>query len=175
MNSDTGAELRRVRDNLRSDGAGYILFGVWGVLKILITVTMNKPFLEKIMEEMEFEADDDLERMVANIVMFIFFAIIALITLLVHLYIGLGAVRYSKGTKKKKGFLVAAVILIILTIHGITGYFDPGDYRDDDYDSLFASVLVDLTAIFLLVDMLYSVYRIKRMEKLSVGEGQVQA
>ncbi len=172
MNSDTGAELRRVRNNLRCDGAGYILFGVWGVLKILITVTMDKSFLQKVMEQVEFDAGDEYNRMIANIVMFIFFTIIALITLLVHLYVGLGALRYSKGIKKK-GFLVAAVLLMIITVDGIINYFEPGEYKEDDYDSIFASVLVDLTAIFLLFDMLYSAYRINRMDRMPGGEGQV--
>lgn len=160
------AQLRKYRDHLKSDGAGYILFGVWGALKIFITVTMDSSFIEGIINNLDDSAEEE-NPLLVKIILMIFMAILAVITLSVHYSIGVNAIKYSSGRKRSRRFLVAVFFLIIITFMGIRSYFrepDP-DYEADGMDSIFASILVDLTSAYLLMDMLYSIFRMKRLEK----------
>ena len=84
------------------------------------------------------------------------------------LYIGIKAIRYGRGTKRKKGFLVIVTIIGILNIVGIPGYFT--ELNSSDWDSAIASALVDLTFASMSFDMVYSAIRLGMLNKKRLKE-----
>lgn len=161
LNSDTEISLRRYRDNLAGSGTGYILFGIWTVIKIFMTATMNRSFIASILADINIDTSDEFSRRIMFIVVYSVLFLIALIALLVHLYIGTSALRYSSGKKKSKLFLACCIVLILLGISTIPSYFTVSEGASAAYeDKGIVPTIVDLTVIYLLFDIVYSVHKI---------------
>ena len=169
MNSDIETQLRRCRTNLRDSGRGYILFGLWTAIKVFMTATMNKKYLNDVLDAVDTEhMDADAVKLIPVMTVLVFL-IIALVAVIVHLYIGLSAIRYSSGKKKTKFFLIFAAIIILMNLVTIPSYFlNYEDLIARYNDSAAASTLVDLTVSFLLADIIYSVYRMDKLKKMRV-------
>ena len=161
MDSDNDALIRRYLNNIRISGVYYILFGVWTALKILILSTMNRKYAAEIFAGI----DPDIEEWIVKLVYAVLFLIMFFIVMMVHLYVGLNALKFSKGKTKKKGFLIVSVFIIGIHILAIISSLDE---IKDISDTVIASILLDLTAVYLLSDMIYSAVKVKSIRK---GQG----
>ena len=161
LNSDTEINLRRYRDHLAGSGTGYILFGIWTVIKIFMTVTMNRSFIADILVDVDIDTSDESIRTLVSVVIYVLLILIALIALLVHLYIGTCAIHYSSGKKKSKLFLGFCILLMLMNISTIPKYFTVSEQASSAYeDKGIVPTIVDLTVIYLLFDIIYSVHKI---------------
>ncbi len=163
MNTDREIQLRRYSDNLRSAGMAYVIFGIWSVIKILASVTMDSRIISEITAPFEGQdLPDEVVWLVYGIIFLIMFAVI----LYVHLRIGVAAIRYSKG-RKKKGFLFLAFIIFIVTILSIEGDLTSVEngFAGRVDETTIASFVVDVTVLFLYIDMFVSIYMIDRYSK----------
>ncbi len=166
MNSDNKTQLRRYTINLACSGGGYIMMGMWSVVKVLLTITMNKPFFDDIMSGVDTTTMDADEEKLFHIFLIFFFIIISAIAFIVHFYIGNSAIKYSRGQKKTKFFLFAGGAMMVLTLSGIPQYFTRYDELIKKYnDSVVASTMVDLTTCFILADIINSALKIDKLRK----------
>ena len=95
--------LRKYEDNLNVCGIGVIMFGAWGVLKIVMQVFANASSeIINIFNEIKDHTDRFTNLcFIVVILMMILILIIAPVFLL-HMYIGLNASRAAKGLSYKK-------------------------------------------------------------------------
>ncbi len=162
MNSESQIQLRRYTNNLRLDGWGYIFVGIWNVLKLVIVFSMNSHEFDRFVDALDLVNAD--EKMVIP-VLSATLALISLVILVVHVTVGGAAIRYSKGERKRKGFMYMGIVILLITILGI-----PSDVMPDGTFKItstgIASVLVDLTACFILFDMILSTLQVDRFRRL---------
>ncbi len=163
MNTDREIQLRRYSDNLRNAGMAYVIFGIWSVIKILASVTMDSRIISEITEPLQGQnLPDEVVWIVYGIIFLVMFAVI----LYVHLRIGVAAIRYSKG-RRKKGFLFLAFLIFIVTILSIESDFTSVEngFAGRIDETTIAAFVVDVTVLFLYIDMFVSIYMIDRYSK----------
>ena len=104
INSESRVELRRFCKNLEIAGNGYILFGVWSVVKIFMMLTMNSRIMKDLIDSAG--VVDRVSEHTMTLILIAIFAVISMVILILHLFIGRSAIKYSRGRKKRKGLYV---------------------------------------------------------------------
>ena len=97
--------LRKYEDNLNVCGIGVIMFGAWGVLKIVMQVFANASSeIINIFNEIKDHTDrfTNLYFIVVILMMILILTLIIAPVFLLHMYIGLNASRAAKGLSYKK-------------------------------------------------------------------------
>jgi len=158
LSTDEKIRLRKYEDDLNAGGMGVIVLCLWSVLKILVQI-----FLET-KESVDLSDTEPWMRVVVYIVVMLFLALILSGIFLVHLYIGLNAMRAAKSKEYKKGYFIAAVILLILAIISLYSY--KSRLQDTEHlDTTIASIIVDLTSIYVFALVVCSTLKIRRIKK----------
>ena len=168
LNSDDRIQGRRYKNNMIYSGMGFIVFGAWTAVRSFMTLTMNPEVYAYLTESLDRESfSEPMMKLVIGLI----FALFIIALLLVHVYIGRSAIKYAKGKKKSKVFLVFTAIVAIYMISSLPDYFDPTiAERPDTGDTGPAAFFVDMTMLFMLVDMLYSAFRLWRLKAKKTGE-----
>ena len=160
-NNASDIMLRRYKKELSTSGGGYILFGLWSVIKIIMSVFIGELTVGKIVDQQELDPE---LRVIFTSIYLAMMGIAAVAVLLVHLYVGLGAIRASAGSKKR-GYLRVTVILLVANIISLMsygGYFsDLSNFSIDD--TTIASFMVDVTVVIMLIGILRSEKMIKKL------------
>ncbi len=160
------ATLRRYEDDLNVSGIGVIILGAWSVLKVFMQLILE------IKEDISFKEIEDGQRAIAIGVFVAMIAVIILIFFLIfkiHLYIGLNAARAARGEPYKKGYYKGAVILLVLSVFGLSAYVN--DLKDiENIDTTIASFIVDLTTIYILWTIVSSTRKIRAFKELQRQE-----
>ena len=159
MNSEK-ALLRRHEDNLNVCGMGVIILGAWDVLKVIMQAFMEA----KDIFQFDLEVTDD-EKAVTLLVVIAIVAILILLSALIflfHIYIGRNAMKNAKRQPYKKGYFVWAVILLVLSVLGMLTYVDEIK-ETENLETTIASIIVDLTTIYILVNLVISTQKIKQI------------
>ena len=137
---------------------------LWDIIKVLIEI-ISEGGAKGIVGDIG--VDEDIMAVLFYIFLIFFFAIITLF----HTYIGLSATRFGTGKSRKKGFLVWAGIYAILTALQFPLLINDliTELGSDDpvttADTVFASILVELTLFFILFEMIFYAIRLTRIEK----------
>ncbi len=151
--------IRRYKSNIMSSGRYYILFGIWSILRNYILLTMNKDLVDQLVPDPDsFGEAAWIFKLVYAGTLIIMFSI----EMAFHLFIGIRAIRYCTGKTQKTGFLVLAVIMILVVVLEEIVSFS---YVDKIQDTLIADLLLNTAVIFLLSDMVYSAIRMKKLMK----------
>lgn len=163
MNSKDEIRLRKYRSNLYVAGKSYILFGVWSIAKIFLTYTMQKGMFDDYIESMYDIGIDDSIVMIVGVLCII---IVALFAMSLHLWTGLGAIRYANEKKRGLAFLFPGALIFVLTIVCTPLYFvDQNGLPNMPGLEDFASMFVDYTVLFIFVDIVFSIIKINRCYK----------
>jgi magnesium-transporting ATPase (P-type) len=160
-NSVTDVSLRRYKKELSTAGGGYILFGLWSVLKVIMSVLIGDLSLGKLVDMQQL--DQEVVPFFA-IFYFVIVGVMAIAVLLLHFYVGLGAIRASSGSRKR-GYLKVAFVLAIANMISMLAYvWNIGNLSIFNIsDTTIASFLVDLTITIILIDILRSANKIKNL------------
>ncbi len=159
------AKLRRYEDNLNVCGYGVIILGAWDIMKVIMQLLME------LKDTFNFEMSKDDQAVAALVIAVIVagFLLVFFLIFEVHLFIGLNASRAAKGLPHKKGYLAAAIILLMLTIAGMASYID--EIKDvENIDTTIASIIVDLTTIYILATVVSSTSKIKKLKAAQIQE-----
>lgn len=158
-------KIKQYESNMVISGMGVIVFGLWSIIKLLISVIYgSQESRNEILGLMEGE-----DALYVNIIMALIIVILSIIIILIHGYIGIKSIRYGRGTKRNIFFLFIAFVLAVLTITGIPNYFKSADTGAYDFskleDTVVASILVDLAFCYILFDIVYSAIRLAYFNK----------
>ena len=168
MHTDRKRELRRERSTLRSLALGIIAFGLWSVLKTVITLMMVP--LETILDsETITRITDSGLRFAVYVVMVLIALAIMSVDLIPRMYVARKARREGLGQNQGRAWIIWAVILlvfwIVLVIGEIAGL--PGRINKPDGGTLdsIVSLAVDLTATVILGELCFTAFRVKKLAK----------
>ena len=160
--------LRRYKTELATAGIGYIFLGLWSVVKVVMSTFFGEMSFDREFSDMEISPEDYLP------VAIIYFFVIAFVTgflFLLHIYIGRGAIRASKGGKKK-GYLVITVVVMIFVIVGcILDITNLVTGQPSDVERLVATTIVDITVLSILWGILHSNHMIKKLTRQQKAKG----
>lgn len=152
------ARLRKIEDDLNVGGAGIIILGVWGVVRVLIEVFLGTR------DSLDLESENPGTRVIVTLIVIATVTVIAVIVMKIHLYVGLNAMKAAKGREHKKGYYTVAVIMLIISVLGLASYWE--DIRKIEHiDTTIASILVDLTSIYVYVVIIKSTLRINKLKE----------
>jgi hypothetical protein len=158
MDEESRVKARKYNKNIEISGAAMIMFGVWEVVKIALSFLVETEDVRRIVNRADLDMQTYL--FIAILASFIVFVIV----MIFHLSIGLGALRYAKGNSKRKGFLFLSVLVVLGTVFSMPSYVNNLD-NERDIDTTIASIMVDVTMIFIQIDMMTSVIRLERLKK----------
>ena len=165
INSDENVLKRRLKNNLIYSGVSYMVFGAWSVIRILMSVTMTSGMYEYFTEDIDIVG---ISEKTVKIGIAVILAVMFMIMALFHLYIGTGAVRYAKGRKMRLLYPVVVVFAIIITATSLPDYFGNVEINGPDTgETTIAAFFVDLTVLFILIDIMYSIIRLKMLKSSS--------
>ncbi|SFD09000.1 hypothetical protein [Butyrivibrio sp. YAB3001] len=156
MDKELEISLRKYNKNIELGGQAMIIFGVWSIIKVILPLLVGQQTIAELLAIDTVEVEDYLT-------LIIFFAFMGLI-LLFHFRMGSSAIKYAKGTKNKKGFLVRAYIILIMNIVFFPFYFI-GFKEGNISNTIIASMLVDITVIVSLFDLIISTYKVGKIRK----------
>ncbi len=153
------AILRRYEDDLNVCGVGVIILGAWDIMKVIMQLLTESKELFNI------EVDEGAEVVETIIIIGIIVVLLLLCFLIfkLHLYIGLNASRAAKGQPYKKGYYIAAIILLVLSVASMAAYIDE-ILNTENMDTTIASVIVDLTTIYILATVVNSTSKIRKLK-----------
>ena len=156
-------ELRRRRIALMTLGSGVLAFGVWSILKSYLYLWVNPVVF------------DDVEAQYQSAVIIIFYVLYTfcmLIDLLLRAYVGMGA--RSMGMGKKKGLMYLIVLTLMLSVSVLSCLFMVLGRREARMENqskldFYVSAFVELCNLGVLAELLYTVLRVRKLEKLREG------
>ena len=156
------ALLRKYEDDLHVSGTGVIVMGAWSVVRVIIELIVNpKEYFEPV-------DDDPVVRVITVIVMIAFIALLIAIVLKIHLYIGLNAIKDARGEEHKKRYCTGTVIYTVFSVAALALYKDDLVNNLEHIDTTIAEILVDLTTIYILIVVVLSSSKIRKLrEELS--------
>ena len=156
-------ELRRLRISLMTLGSGVFAFGVWSILKSYLYLWVNPVVFDDIAEQ---------EQYAVMIIFYVLFTFFMLIDLLLRAYVGMGA--RSMGMGKKKGLMYMIVLSLMLAVSVLSCLFmvlGRGNARMENQSEMdyFVSAFVEFCNMAVLAELLYTVVRIRKLEKRAEG------
>ncbi len=157
---DVKVSLRRYEDNLYVSGLGITVMGLWTALKTIMEIFLVKH------DDYNIDSQSTTDRVIFTVLAVILVSVFIFIVLKVHFYIGVNAIRAAKGKHYKKGYYTATVVMLILLAFSMGAYTKLFDDLEN-IDTTLASLLVDVTTIYIFITVLISTNKLK---KLKTGE-----
>lgn len=150
-------KIRHLQHNMYIDGMGVILLGLWSALKVFAIMAEE---IRSIENSYALPGQIFLTiKIIASVMIFIFILLIWLY----HYYVGSGAIKAGKGRTMPKIYYFWTVVFLLINIFGLPSYFF-ADHTTKISDTGFAAMLVDFTIIFIVIDLLSSARRLKKLK-----------
>lgn len=158
------AQKRRLENNLVTLGTGIIAFGLWAFIKLLLTVMfVGSAYFEDTAEERR------LAVMIATWV-------VAILTLLMYVWLGLSARAEGKGKKKSPFYLIVVGLISLYSIVGIllaTLYLFTEFINIEDPLTIIVTIIIDVTRMIFLIELIYSSVSLRKIRKNERKEAAV--
>ena len=164
--------IRRSQNTLIVVGTGTILFSVWTVVKTLGTLILLKDEAVAVVRK----TADENGIIISDQHLFYIVLAVTLIALLLFLavrtYIGLAAISEGRGIRRRMGYLILAVIMIIFNITAVIINFVSVKSQDSidslavfSNDTSLSAHIIEITSIIMLVELVFSAIRIRIVRK----------
>ena len=150
--------LRKNRNTLVIVGEGVIAFGLWNVIKILLSIAL----VEETRQSLLYDSTTGEALPLALIVIGVI--IILGLMLALRLFVGLSAVSEGRG-RRRYGYLVFVALMVLLDSAALAATFF---YASDPFDSVMDAVItvvVELTSIVMLAELFASGIRVKSLSR----------
>ena len=164
-------QIRKTQSNLISAGIGVMVFAMWSFLRSLIYIINGDPGINEAMQEV---SKEHIDYPGMRIVLVAGLLIAAAADMLFRFYIGRSAISEGKGNRKSSKYIVLSCILVFLYIFGIMGHIAGMAGKLDDYNlqnmDTILSLAIDLTSLYILILLIYSASRLRKLLKLQQAE-----
>ena len=154
------AKLRRYEHTLEIVGKGVVALGGWLVFKFFIFIFFEKEALYGMLEAEGLEVNKYVEILI--IVSTVFVMVVAF---LIQLFVGLSAISEGKKKKNRFAYIVVAVLLVGIYIFDIVIQIEKYWGENPDILNNTTSVIIDVTQLYILIDMIISAIKIKIIRK----------
>ena len=158
-------ELRKAEAALISNGFGVVIFGAWSGIKSVMGLFLD-------LNGDGVPAADITGTAGERAVVIVLVLIQLLIPLLLHCYVGFSAVSEGKGQPKRRFYLVVAWVMIFFNLSLYFVFFGLDALLQESITlspNYVVSLLVDLTALGILIGMVASEKKVRKLRKS--GEG----
>lgn len=156
-----GAKTRRLENNLVTLGTGVIAFGLWAFIKLILTVILlGSAYYEDTGEE------DQLAVVISTWV-------IAILTVLMYVWLGMSAQAEGKGKHVKPVYLFFAGMICVygLAMILLEAFYLITDFIDiDDPLILVITIFIDVTRMIFLIQLIYSSVALRKIRKQAKQE-----
>ena len=158
--------MRRSQNTLIVVGTGIILFSIWTVVKTLSLVFMLKDesiaIARKAADKIGISiSDQHLYYIVLAVMLIIMFLFLA-----VRTYIGRAAISEGRGVRRRKGYLILAVILIIINTVAVTANYllpESQEYLGElSTNNSMPALLIEVTSMIMMVELVFAAVRLRR-------------
>lgn len=154
--------LRKYRNNLVVTGTGAILFGLWTVVKLNMSILLFPDILGALPTAAR---EVGMPESALWITMAVILVIAISIILGARLFIGINAIAEGKGKKRGYTYLILAAILLFSNLKSMPDLFVAQLKEDVGLIDAIITILVELTSLYNLSDLLYYGVRIKLLNR----------
>lgn len=161
-------KLRKYRDNLYLGGIGIIIFGIWSVLKAVLSCTLdtraNEGLFRELGQQILESPDPWLTEKQLFLLCYITIGVVVLLDLLLRLYLGSAAMKAGKGGEISYRFiLVSAILTVIFAISAFTTLKNIMDFSNPilDLPDKLSIIVADGISFFVSLDMVISACLVK--------------
>ena len=156
-NDKESVNYRRNLNTLVVLGTGVIVFGFWGIIKILAQLMLGIRIVEP--EDLE-----DLGPIGIIIVMLIIVSIYA-VDVILRLCVGIMARREAEGKKCGKGYLVACGWLIFGSVLSVVLVFLSIAQAEDDFFDNLTAIFMEISSLVITVEVFAASISVRRYRK----------
>ena len=148
-NDKLDIRYRKIGNGLVVSGMGIVFLGLWAVIRVFAQMALGQlNLMEFLMSGTDGSAD-------TKALMITVFAMILILLIISHYYVGKCAIQVGIGKKNHYLYLLIVVFLLYLNLAGFKEYFDP-DFHPTQYDITIASFLVDVASSATFLNMIIS-------------------
>lgn len=165
-------ELRRYQNLLVCVGSGIILFGLWTLVKGVMTIILYKEELQEFLLSLG-TREEELALMIELVSYFLI--ILCCLDLALRLAVGLSARREGRARDQKRhwAFLVFGAVLLTLTLTSLT--MDLKDFNEN-FNSIFDGIItvaIDATSVVMTIELFVAGAKVKYLKK-KIREAKVE-
>lgn len=153
-------ELRRRQSILSVAANGVMFLGMWSFLKLNLYFLLGR---DSILAGIEL--DESIDEGTVLLISYIVAMIFSSIELFLRIFIGRRALAESRDLKKRTGYIGIAIFLIIVYIAVIIFSFYSLELNNDIFLDQLASTLVDITSLFMMLELVTSAAAIRKIQK----------
>ena len=161
--------IRRSQNILIVVGTGTILFSIWTAVKILGTLFLLRDetvaAVRKLVDEKGFVVSDTI---IFNVLL-AGTIVCMLLFVGIRAYIGLSAVSEGRGRRRRKGYLILAVIMIIVDLlaafSSTIGLMPKESYGAFTVNTSMSSYVIELTSTVMLIEMVVFAVRLRKARR----------
>ncbi len=154
------AELRKKESVLFYSGMALIVFTIWSVTKTIIAGVVNPAELKGLFTDIVGYQ----ERRIYFLIAMVIYAVVVAVEIVFHFYIGISSIKDSRGESKSIVYIIVAFIFLLLNIVVIvyTYFIDRIEHFGMNE---FASLIIDATSLYILVEIVISGFQIRSIRK----------
>jgi len=168
MESGMERKLRHLENNLVVAGTGLLAFSVWSIIRTLLFLLTYRQELTNYIEQLVEEEGTEVPPALVIIVVIILFALVVL----PYIIIGRSARTEGMGKKRKKFYIVLAIIMLIpqilIVITSISSVFGA---EEGSLLEAIITAMIDVTTFCVLLETVITAIRVKKYRKLLNAEG----
>ena len=153
-------EIRRYENNLAITGLGTIAFGIWSIIKTLLSFYLDE---SEIMALIDTTADEVIVVKVTIVLIFVALAI----DLALRLYTGLRAVAEGRGRKSGKAYIVISGILALVALLNVIFYCNLPEFIEDDMDIVdrIVAFIFEASIFITQLELMVSAIKLKKLQR----------
>ncbi len=144
--------IRKYRSILRVSGLAVIVFGIWSIIKGVLSTLIDTSYLM---------ID---EKLLVPVIVIV--AVVVCVDLAFRLIVGIGAISEGRGEKRSAAYLVLVGIMILFSM--VSLFFTIATSAEKNIIELIVELLVEGTSMFSLIEVM--VFSIKLRKKLGEKE-----
>ena len=156
-NDKESVKYRRNQNTLVVLGTGVIIFGLWGIIKIIAQALLG----------MEIADPEDVNALgpVGTVIMTLFIASIFTLDVILRLYVGIRAHREAEGKKYGVGHLVVCGWLIFGSVLSIAVVFWGMTQAEGDFFDNLTAIFLELSSLVITVEVFAASIGVRRYRK----------
>ena len=163
LNTPEAIRFRRNSSTLVILGTGVIVFGFWGIIKLIAMFAFDM----QVFHPEDLEQFDEFGRLILNVVVFVVMAI----DVILRLIVGLKAIREGRGKKTGIGYLIVTIWLISGSAYSIYALMlDLMNMKGAFFDN-YVSVFMELSSLVISLEVFIAAISVRRYRSKHVVGG----
>ena len=191
LNDPDQIRLRRSQAILFNIGTGIVIFGVWTIVKTLLTLLTGRYQIFKTAQELSAGSEYFVSPRIFAVLLVIIFAAMTFIDIWLRFYVGLHARRDARGKKAGRLYIIitclmilGSILLITANIYTLATRFMAALAAAEaaaqevvppvNSDISITGVLIELTSLIMMIELVASAGRVRKLGGHSGSGGSTE-